>query len=265
MNIQRGAAALAAVVLLAGEARASDVTVQIVVPAGSTGADIANLFDSNWSQTGAFGCDADLNLLFATDLLGDCTEPRSAYEFQPQLGMTVLPETIKLRLQCSSPLDAYIDFNGQGFVQLAAGPNMFVNGPDVVNIFFTVCAAPTTSAFESIRIGSPPNPPAFFPGVTNPPLIGLTWDPVIDHTCFLPSATIDVLGISTTPLNFFAPSYGTVLCSAAVFSFLSPPGVPFSVRIPADPTLIGLSVCTQGASWNGAKLKLTNAIDVTFL
>ena len=44
MNVSRGAAVLAALDLLSGAARASDVTVQIVVPPGSTGPDIANAF-----------------------------------------------------------------------------------------------------------------------------------------------------------------------------------------------------------------------------
>ena len=57
--------------------------------------------------------------------------------------------------------------------------------------------------------------------------------------------------------------YGTVLCLGTVFTYLAPPSTPFAVAIPADCTLVGIALCTQGASWDGTNVLLTNGLDIT--
>ena len=122
------------------------------------------------------------------------------------------------------------------------------------------------AAIEAVRLGSPPNPNALLPGVTSGPAVGAIWDPVIDHSTFFPTANVDFLLLSgPNPIN--TPwTGGTLLCN------LPPPprlianlavGTPFQVSIPNDFSLVGLSGCTQGASFRGGVLQLTNALDIT--
>lgn len=122
-----------------------------------------------------------------------------------------------------------------------------------------------SAATESVRLGTPPNPFALLPGVTSGPVLGATWDPVIDHTTFLPGATLDLLGITVNPLNVPLPPFGTLLCDPTVIAAIptSPAGVPFAIPVPYDCALAGASLCTQGASLNAAgNLLLTNALDL---
>ncbi len=96
----------------------------------------------------------------------------------------------------------------------------------------------TAPSSEVVRLGSPPNPAAFLPGVTSGPTICSTWDPVIDHTAFLPTAVLDVAILFGAPLN-----------------------VP--IDFPADCTLVGAAACGQGASIDaGGTIQLTNALDI---
>lgn len=120
-------------------------------------------------------------------------------------------------------------------------------------------------ATEVIRAGTPPNPTVFLQGVSSPPVLGETWDPVVDHASFFPSAVIDVMSFSSNgPINIALPS-GQLLCAPP---FLKPlavviAGAPFSVSIPSDCGLFGAMLCVQGASYGGGQLLLTNAIDIT--
>jgi hypothetical protein len=121
-------------------------------------------------------------------------------------------------------------------------------------------------AAEVVRTGSPPNPPAFLPGVTSGPLIGGVWDPVIDHTSFQPSAVLDFVGISLTPTNIPLAPYGTLLClPPAIAPFLtSSPGVPFTIPVPDNCAFAGLTLCTQGLSADAlGNVELANALDIT--
>jgi len=122
---------------------------------------------------------------------------------------------------------------------------------------------PFPGSAETPRNGTPPNPDVLQPGVTIGPVLGSIWDPRIDHTSFVPDATLDILAISIAPLDFSAPPYGTVLCTAPVFSAFAIPTTAFAVAIPNDPTIVGAVLCTQGASWDGTDVLLTNAIDIT--
>jgi hypothetical protein len=132
-----------------------------------------------------------------------------------------------------------------------------------------VCSSPPTQAMEVSRAGTPPNPAAFLPGVTTAPIVGRTWDPVIDHASFLPAAAVDLVAVTLAPANLPIPPYGTLLCDVLtppLMLFTSPgPGAPFSIPIPCSCDLIGLGLCSQGASVDagGATVLLTNALDIT--
>ena len=120
---------------------------------------------------------------------------------------------------------------------------------------------------EQVRLGTPPNPDALRPGATSGPVVDATWDPVIDHGDFLPTATLDFLFVSAAPTNIdLGAPLGTFLCDALT----APPiqllsgaaGAPFEIGIPDNCLLIGLSLCAQGASTDGVSTQLTNALDV---
>jgi hypothetical protein len=64
-------------------------------------------------------------------------------------------------------------------------------------------------------------------------------------------------------------SFGTLLCTPALFTFVNLASMPYSIRIPPDCSFVGAALCFQGASWDGsfpvdgASLRLTNALAVT--
>ncbi len=125
-------------------------------------------------------------------------------------------------------------------------------------------------AIETVRVGSLPNPNVFLPGVTSGPVIGQTWDPVLDHTNFSPNATFDFLLIAGTPLDLdLGPvSSGHLLCDIdpwhVAISNLSP-GTPFSLSLPNALDLVGDTYCVQGGSvdMQAPFLHFANAIDIT--
>ena len=119
---------------------------------------------------------------------------------------------------------------------------------------------------EVVRLGVPPNPDALRPGVTSGPVIGKVWDPRIDHTTFLPSATFDFMGITANSLNVDLPPIGTLLCDPAQIVSIEAvaAGTPFGVPIPNDCAFVGVVVCTQGVSLDTfGSLHFTNALDIT--
>ena len=125
---------------------------------------------------------------------------------------------------------------------------------------------PFVEALEVVRPGSPPNPSVFLPGVTSGPVVGATWDPVIDHIPFLPTAVLDLAGVTLAPLNLALPPYGTLLCDVFSFppyTFSTAPEVPFAIPIPNQASLVGMTLCAQGLSTNGSVIALTNALDLT--
>lgn len=129
-----------------------------------------------------------------------------------------------------------------------------------------VFGLPSTAATELVRLGSPPNPAAFLPGVTSGPVLGATWDPMVDHTAFLPGAVLDFIAVTTLPANVFLPPWGTLLCdltTGAPLLFLATPGSPFALPIPNHCGLLGASLCSQAASSTGLSVQLTNALDLT--
>lgn len=122
-------------------------------------------------------------------------------------------------------------------------------------------------ATEVVRLGMPANADALRPGVTPAPIIGQTWDPCVDHTTFLPDAEIDVLALTLNPTNFTLPESGTVLCQLpeAIPFLTTIAGRPFTLPVPANCDLLGLTVCTQAFSVHAVgDIALTNALDITF-
>ena len=123
---------------------------------------------------------------------------------------------------------------------------------------------PFISSAEVVRVGAPPNPDAFLPGVSGGPVIGETWDPVIDHTTFVPGAILDVFAISLSAANEPVPPFGTLLCGPSLLVRFRAPGNPFNLPIPDDSTLAGLTLCASGGSFDQAvDFFLTNALDIT--
>jgi hypothetical protein len=119
---------------------------------------------------------------------------------------------------------------------------------------------------EVLRLGSPPNPVAFLPGVSGGPVLGMAWDPVIDHTSFAPSAVLDYVLINFNAPSNIVTSIGTLLCplGAGSMLFSASPGQPFALSIPYDCNLQGFTAYTQGASMiPGLGLRVTNALDIT--
>jgi hypothetical protein len=125
--------------------------------------------------------------------------------------------------------------------------------------------APIVKAQEVVRLGTPPNPNAFLPGVTSGPVLGQTWDPVIDHASFVPDAVLDLLIVSGQPTNLPIPGSGTLLCLPGDLPIeFSSPGTPFAVGVPGNDSLCGLELCSQGISINAAGVAVgANALDLT--
>ncbi|MEM7307984.1 MAG: endonuclease/exonuclease/phosphatase family protein [Planctomycetota bacterium] len=121
--------------------------------------------------------------------------------------------------------------------------------------------APST---ETVRLGTPPNPHAFLAGVTSGPALGSTWDPVLDHTTFMPGAVLDFVAIGVAPSDI-ATGLGTVLCGLAPpIVVTGPPGVPFALPIVDDCAHLGTTLCTQGGSVDAlVNIQLANALDIT--
>ncbi len=121
-----------------------------------------------------------------------------------------------------------------------------------------------TRSEQVVRLGSPANPQVFLSGTTTGPIIGQTWDPVVDHTVFLPGAVLDglilALGSANNPMPF-----GTILCDLAGphLALSVTASTPFAVPIPMDCNLVGLSLFAQGLSADPTKIALANALDIT--
>jgi len=121
-------------------------------------------------------------------------------------------------------------------------------------------------SIEVSRVGVPPNPDVFLPGVTTGAVIGQFWDPFIDHTSFMPASIFDAFIMTPGPVNVALPPYGTLLCQLPYWGhpFGNAPGIPFSIYIPFDCNLVGAGFCAQAFSIDAlGNAELTNALDVT--
>ena len=162
-----------------------------------------------------------------------------------------------------SSVTAVGDLDGNGVVDLAVGAPDDDDGGSAHGAVWLLFLGPTAPAVEVVRLGDPPNPPAFLAGATSGPVIGAVWDPLVSP--FHPGAFLDVAWVSLQPQN--QPSAaGTILCDPPMpgLLFTSPPGVPFQLAIPLQSGLVGASFCTQGGSLGtGSLLALANALDIT--
>ncbi|MEM7305463.1 MAG: FG-GAP-like repeat-containing protein [Planctomycetota bacterium] len=178
-----------------------------------------------------------------------------AGDFGPQQTVTTAADFAQIAVAA--------DLDGDGDLDLASA-SFF---DDKIAWYENQLCAATAAAAEVVRLGDPPNPFALLPGVTSGPVLCETWDPVVDHTSFLPTATIDTLAVALAPLNFPFPPNGTILCDYFTFGgtllLSSPPGVPFTVPIPNQCNLVGATLCAQALSIDGAVTRYTNALDIT--
>ena len=162
------------------------------------------------------------------------------------------------------------DFDGDGdpdVVSTATGDadKHLVAGPDDrVSWHESAFCGVSQPALEVSLAGDPPNPMALLPGVTTGPVLWETWDPVVDHTSFLPAATLDLLVIGLGEVNLPSP-YGTILTFPPVSILTNPePGSPFAVPLPNACASVGSVVRAQGASLDaGGQIALTNALVLT--
>ena len=91
--------------------------------------------------------------------------------------------------------------------------------------------------------------------------MGATWDPVIDHTSFAPTAKMDLLNLSFSAKNRLTP-IGTILCGEVFHTIVLEPGESAQIRIPIEASLLGISICAQARSFDSTTdPQLTNAID----
>lgn len=138
----------------------------------------------------------------------------------------------------------------------------------VANSCTCFSGCPAAASAEVVRNGAAPNPVAFNVGVTSGPVTGQTWDPIIDHTTFMPASALDVMGVTVGTLDLPLPPWGSLLIDITTnptFYFFATPGSAFAVPIPADCALHGFGMSSQGASIDaGGAVGLTNAIDITF-
>lgn len=144
----------------------------------------------------------------------------------------------------------------------ATGNSNFVYLVDSDLLYLVDDGVPAT---ETVRLGAPPNPNALLPGVSSGPVMGATWDPVIDHTAFMPGAVLDLLLVSTSGTNVPLPPLGTLLCDLAPPTVLvvEPAGTPLAIPVPTTSAIAGATLCSQGWSSDGSITQLTNALDIT--
>jgi len=138
------------------------------------------------------------------------------------------------------------------------------SGSFTISVRCTNCAVPAT---ETVRLGTPPNPNAFRPGMTSAPIIGSVWDPFINHTNFVSDAMFDFMIVTTQPANGnFGPPSGVLLCDPFqpyLQVLTTAPGDPFQIWVPNMPSLVGVEVCTQGGSVDSSYQAIfANALDV---
>jgi hypothetical protein len=145
--LRRIGVAVLATLVLASPRFVADATVSADLFSGDTGDDIAIAFDDAWSQGMEFTCSRRNNVLVVDDRTGDCDEPRSRYEFDPDGGQVSEDHTMQLNVSCASPTAASMNLDGLGFVPLSLGSNVFVSGSDTIRVNFSfppLITVPTT-------------------------------------------------------------------------------------------------------------------------
>ncbi len=159
--------------------------------------------------------------------------------------------------------EGFLEFTNANNIDGSTGFGVDGTTSHNVGLDFTI-ATNAAAAVEVIRAGTPANPIAFLPGTTGP-VIGSDWDPVVDHTTFVPDAIADFVAVSMAPSNIPSP-VGTFLCGLTPFLVVpSPaPGARFAIEIPNDCSYVGGTLSTQAGSLDlFFGVQLANAIDVT--
>jgi len=152
------------------------------------------------------------------------------------------------------------DLDGDGYSELATAS---FNDSAVAWHENLGCSA-SVAAAAVVRLGSPPNPAAFLPGVSSGPVLGATWNPVVDHASFAPAAVFDVMAVSLAPANV-PLAIGTLLCdlTGPLVVLSTSPGAPFALPVPTGCALAGATLCAQGGSVEPGGIVLANALDLT--
>ena len=118
-------------------------------------------------------------------------------------------------------------------------------------------------AVETVRNGIPPNHQALTAGRTHGPVLGEVWDPYLNSSFVLPSATVNLAAVTFAPANL-STSFGTLLCDFSIQPLIATalPGSPFAMRVPLDCNLAGLTLCVQGVTADATIARFTNALDI---
>ena len=95
-------------------------------------------------------------------------------------------------------------------------------------------------------------------------MIGTTWSTALDHSTFLPNATLDFVAFAFAPVNQTTP-YGTLLGAPIAAGYGVVAGQPFTLTVPNASTLLGATFHLQAGAGDPAQsaFQLTNALDVT--
>ena len=138
-----------------------------------------------------------------------------------------------------------------------------LSGDQVAALFFCEsCGA--VEGKEVVQASGPGDLLALKPGLTTGPLVGRTWDPVIDHTEFATSALSDFLIWSPQSTALDLGPFGVLLClNPTVLAGPVPAGAPFAIDVPPMCSLIGVQLCVQGLSTAVGSAALSNALLVT--
>ena len=121
---------------------------------------------------------------------------------------------------------------------------------------------PLTSEFV---LGEPANPLALLPVGVEAPVMGETFEAFIDHSDFVPNASLDLMSISIGQLNI-PTQYGTVIANIPTpITLVGAPGEPIAVPIPYSTVLYGVPLTFQGMAYDpaaptGQDFRLANAI-----
>ena len=167
----------------------------------------------------------------------------------------------------SQVLEGFLEFTNAMLVPGAGGFGLDGTSSHNVGLDFAITTTAGPAAVETQRLGSPPNPAAFQAGVSSGPVLGASWDPVIDHASFAADAILDVVIVDVGPPINVPFGSGTLLCSipAPELIFTAAPGAPFAIPVPDVCALAGLAACSQGASVSPTTgLVLANALDLVF-
>ncbi len=188
--------------------------------------------------------------------------PQSEFRVMSVVGSMNAPFSSCNRLGGPNALGAQHDVpaNASIWFRVSSVPSI---GPTVdYTIEFEVSEA--VLAVEAVRLGDPANPNAFLPGQTSGPVVGRTWDPIVDHTTFVPGSTGDVALLGSAELEVPVPGLGTLLVGDIFFSLTATPGQAFALPIPDDPSALGFRLYVQAASLDASSgVHLTNALDLT--